>query len=472
MATAAQRHRQNLDFGRGAPVAGSPARCDAIVRMTSTGLCAASLGLVSYWWIAAGGITDLSGWASGLTSVGRISGLVASLLLLVQVLLLARLPLVERAFGQGRLVVLHRWVGFSSVNLLALHIVTITWGYEGGSLPSFPRQFWNLVTTYPGVLLATVGSALLVLVASTSVKVARRKLRYESWHLLHLYAYLGVGLALPHQLWTGQQFVSSTGRTVFWWSAWAMTVGAVVVWRIGMPVLLNLRHRLEVASVVDEGDGIWSVIVTGRKLARLRVEAGQFFNWRFLAGRGWSRAHPYSLSASPDGTALRITVQEVGDGSSVVPSLAPGTRVLVEGPFGRLTSRPRTRLRLAFIGAGVGITPLRALAQSMDYEPGSAVYIERFAQSPLFAAETDELALDRGLRVIRVGGKRRATGSWIGDGAAALETDLAALQAWIPDVTERDTYVCGPMPWCGLVIATLRQAGVPNGQIHLETFGW
>ena len=41
---------------------------------------------------------------------------------------------------------------------------------------------------------------------------ARRKLRYESWHLLHLYAYLGVGLALPHQLWTGQEFLSSTGR--------------------------------------------------------------------------------------------------------------------------------------------------------------------------------------------------------------------------------------------------------------------
>ena len=63
-------------------------------------------------------------------------------------------------------------------------------------------------------------------------------MRYESWHLLHLYAYLGVGLALPHQLWTGQQFTASPGRTVFWWTAWAATAGAILVWRIGRPVWL------------------------------------------------------------------------------------------------------------------------------------------------------------------------------------------------------------------------------------------
>ncbi len=378
----------------------------------------------------------------------------------------------ERAFGQDRLVGLHRWVGFTSVNLMVLHIVTITWGYDGGSFPRFPRQFWNLLKTYPGVLLSVAGSALLVMVAVTSVKIARRKLRYESWHLLHLYAYLGVGLALPHQLWTGQQFVSTPARTAFWWSAWAVTAVTVAVWRIGLPVLLNLRHRLVVASVVDEGHGIWSVVVTGRKLERLRVEAGQFFNWRFLAGTGWSRAHPYSLSAAPDGNSLRITVQDVGDGSSVIGSLVAGTRVIVEGPFGRLSNRPRTKRRLAFIGAGVGVTPLRALAEGLDYESGDAVYLERFTETPLFAPETNQLAVDRGLRVIRVAGRRRSATSWIGAGAETAGTDVEALRAWIPDVAERDTYVCGPALWADLVIRTLRDAGVPRDQIHLETFAW
>jgi DMSO/TMAO reductase YedYZ heme-binding membrane subunit len=94
------------------------------------------------------------------------------------------------------------------------------------------------------MLLAVAGTLCLLLVGATSVRAARRRVRYESWHLLHLYAYLGVGLALPHQLWTGQELVSSTGRTVFWWTAWGVAAGAVLVWRLGRPVWRSLRHDL------------------------------------------------------------------------------------------------------------------------------------------------------------------------------------------------------------------------------------
>ena len=34
-----------------------------------------SLLLVTYWWVAGGGIGDLAGWTTGLRSVGRITGL-------------------------------------------------------------------------------------------------------------------------------------------------------------------------------------------------------------------------------------------------------------------------------------------------------------------------------------------------------------------------------------------------------------
>ena len=250
----------------------------------------------------------------------------------------------------------------------------------------------------------------------TSIKAARRRLRYESWHLLHLYAYLGVGLALPHQLWTGQQFLGSTAKTLFWWTAWALAAAAVLVWRVGQPLLLNLRHRVRVSSVVDEGAGIWSVYLTGHRLDELRVEAGQFFTWRFLSGPGWTRANPYSLSAAPDGRSLRITVQGVGDGSVATRGLRPGTRAIVEGPYGRLSARPRTRRKVALIGAGVGITPLRALAEGLSYAPGEAILVERFGRQPLFARELDQLSRERGLQVLRLPGRRRHPDSWLGDG--------------------------------------------------------
>jgi predicted ferric reductase len=427
--------------------------------------------LVSYWWVAGGGVRDLAGWGAGLTSIGRLSGLASSVLLLAQVLLMARVPILERAFGQDRLARVHRIVGFTSFNLMVAHILTITWGYAGGSVTGSVRTFWGLIVDYPGMLLAVAGTACLVMVVVTSVKAARARLRYESWHLMHLYAYLGVGLALPHQLWTGQEFTNSPAKTVFWWSAWAISLVAVLVWRVGLPVLLNLRHRLQVARVVPESDNTWSVYVTGRRLDRLQVAAGQFFSWRFLAGPGWTRAHPYSLSAAPDGRSLRITVQAVGDGSRAVGKLRPGVRALVEGPYGRLSERPRTRRRVAFIGAGVGITPLRALAEGMSYASGEAVYIERFTDQPLFAREVDTLADERGLQVLRLRGRRRTADSWLGEGIGPA-SDLKALTYWIPDIAERDVYVCGPDGWTAQVTSTLTAAGLPDGQLHLETFRW
>jgi len=451
---------------------GRRARRDAFVRTLASSALWLSLLLVAYWWTTDGGVLDLGGWASGLESLGRISGLTASVLLLAVVVLMARVPLLESAYGQDRLARIHRIVGFTSFDLMLAHIVTITWGYAGGELARTPSTLWDLLTQYPGVLLSAGGTVALVLVVVTSIRAARRRLRYESWHLLHLYAYVGAGLALPHQLWSGAQFVSSPGRTFFWWTTWAVAATAVVVWRIGLPLARNVRHRLRVVDVVRESDDVVSVHLTGRRLDRLRVEAGQFLNIRFLGRPGWSRANPYSLSAAPDGRGLRISVQAVGDGSSAVADLRPGTPALVEGPFGRLGARARTQERVALIGAGVGITPLRSLAEGLDVAQGDCVLLHRYSTTALFDAELEELARRRGHALLDLPGPRRSADSWLPVAIDPRVDDLTALTYWIPDIAERDVFVCGPAPWTGLVRATLRAAGLPDDRLHLETFSW
>ncbi|WP_433800764.1 ferredoxin reductase family protein [Actinomycetospora sp. CA-084318] len=450
-----------------APTA-APAVVDRRIRTAAEAALCAALVLVTFWWATGGGLSDLGGWASGLTSVGRLTGLLASVLLLVQVLLMARIPLLERAFGQDRLAVIHRIVGFTSFTGMLAHVGLITWGYAAGDLAATPGELWDLTVSYPGMLLAAAGTVCLVLVVVTSVRAARAALRYESWHLLHLYAYLGVGLALPHQLWAGQEFLASTARTVFWWALWALTAAAVLVFRVALPLRRSLRHRLVVTSVVDEGDGCSSVYLAGRHLADLPVRAGQFLTWRFLSGTGWTRAHPYSLSAAPDGRSLRITVKNLGDGSGRVAGLRPGTRALVEGPYGRLTDRARTAGKVALVGAGIGITPMRALAEELT---GDVVVLHRFTGSAVFAREFAVLAAERGFGLVPLPGPRRAHDSWLGSGIGGVD-DLAALRARVPDVAERETYVCGPEAWTRLVVGTLHAAGVPADRIHTETFGW
>jgi len=444
---------------------------DAAVRNGGLAALWASLLLVTYWWVTGGGVGELRSWAGGLTSTGRLSGLLSADLLLVQVLLMSRLPVLEHAFGQDRLAGIHRLVGFTSFDLMLAHLVLITWGYAAGELSRTPAALWELTVDYPGMLLAVAGTACLVMVVVTSIRSARRRIRYESWHLLHLYAYLGVGLALPHQLWTGQDFLASTARTVFWWGLWIAAAGAVLVWRVAVPMVRSARYGLRVTSVVAEGDGVVSVYLSARRGRRIPVEAGQFLSFRFLGGRGWTRAHPYSLSAAPEGRSLRITVKDAGDGSAALRQLRRGTRALVEGPYGRLSARARTRPKIALVGAGVGITPLRALAEALDYAPGDAVLLYRFTGDPLFARELRVLAAERGLQVVWLPGHRRAPDSWLGGGVGGA-SDLAALTSWVPDLAERDVYVCGPEPWAEDVRRTTEAAGLPADRFHVESFGW
>ena len=427
--------------------------------------------LVTYWWVTGGGIQDLGGWDSALLSTGRLTGLIASVLLLAQVLLMARVPVLEHAFGQDRLANLHRLVGFTSFNLMLAHVVLIIWGYAGGTIPRLPAEAWRMTFDDPGMLLAVAGSLCLVMVVVTSIRAARARLRYESWHLLHLYAYLGVGLALPHQLWTGQELLASTASTVFWWSAWATSALAIVIFRVALPLQRSLTHRVRVAFIVAESPDVVSVHLTGRGLDRLHAEAGQFFVWRFLDGIGRTRGNPYSLSAAPTNDTLRITVKDLGQESGRLRTLAPGTRVMFEGPYGRLSERARTRQKLAFIGAGVGITPLRALAEGLDYRPGDAILLQRYRDRPLMSAELQDLARSRGLELLWLPGHRRSADSWLGAHAGAAD-DQTSLTFWIPDIDQRDVYVCGPTAWTDEVVRTLAAAGVPPEQIHLETFSW
>jgi predicted ferric reductase len=423
-------------------------------------------------WLAHQGIQDLSaGPADALTSLGRLTGLVAADLLLVQVFLMARVPLVERTYGQDRLARWHRLVGFTSFDLMLAHVVLTTLGYAGTGRTGAVAEFWRLTTTYPGMLLAVAGTVALILVVVTSVRAARRKLRYESWHLLHLYAYLGVGLALPHELWTGTIFVGNAAGTVYWWTAYGLAAGSVVLFRLGLPAWRNLRHRLAVHAVVREAPGVYSVYLRGRDLHRLPVRAGQFFHFRFLSGPGWTRAHPYSLSAAPRPDLLRITVKETDDRTARVRRLRPGTRVLVEGPYGVLTDAVRRSPRVLFLAAGIGITPLRALLEAAGYRPGDATLIYR-GSSPadlVFRAELDALAAHRGVRVHYLTGRRAGPRSWAPTGHGR---DDRLLHHLVSDIAARDVYLCGPDGWMAAAAEAARRCGVPEEHLHLESFSW
>src|SRR5205823_4023970 len=110
--------------------------------------------------------------------------------------------------------------------------------------------------------------------------------------------------------------------------------GTILAWRVIRPIVFNARHRLWIHAIKPDANGIVSLYITGRDLDRIDAQPGQFFLWRFLSGTGWAKAHPFSLSAAPNGRHLRITVKDLGDDTHRIQRLQPGTRVWAEGPYG------------------------------------------------------------------------------------------------------------------------------------------
>jgi predicted ferric reductase len=309
---------------------------------------------------------------------------------------------------------------------------------------------------------ATAGTALLITVVVTSLVIVRRRLRYETWYLVHLMAYAGILLGWFHQIPTGNELSANPTAAGYWTALYLATLALLVLFRLAQPLARSVRHRLRVAEVTVENHSVVSLRVTGRRLDRLGARAGQFYLWRFLSRDRWWEAHPFSLSEAPDGRSLRITVKHSGDFTSRMAGIKPGTLVAVEGPFGAFTDAVRRRERVVLIAGGIGITPVRALVQEMR---GDLVLVYRALREEdlVFRQELDRLARDRGIALHYVVGDHGAPG-----GERLLAADH--LRELVPDIEKREVYICGPPAMMDVLTRNVRQAGVPRRHVHTERF--
>ncbi|MFS8104886.1 ferredoxin reductase family protein [Lentzea alba] len=394
-------------------------------------------------------------------TVAKFFGLHAALFLLFQLFLVARLPWLDRRIGMDRLTVWHRWVGFVLLWTVAAHAMIVVLGYATLDDASVTATFLALAGV-PASLIGMFAATIIVMIGVSSTRFARRRLQYETWHGLHLLLYVALGLAFAHQLLETTTFASSAFAMTYWWALWLFAFGSLVVGRVAVPLMRNRRHQFRVAAVVPESPTVVSVYVTGRELHRLPADAGQFCIWRFPGHNHWWLANPFSLSAAPDGRALRLTAKAVGKTSASLRNLRVGARVFVEGPYGAFTSLHRTRPGVLLIAGGVGITPVRALLQ--ERTPGDFVVLYRVRD------EHDAVLLDelRQLIEARRGRLHLLTGR-TSMGARPFEPE--ALHQLVPDIVARDVYVCGPPAMTTTVLSGLRRLRVPKAQIHAEKFG-
>jgi predicted ferric reductase len=435
----------------------APKVTDALAVMAGVGLGLAIA--LAFWGESFGALRAPGGWYE---LAGRLCALVGTYLMLVMVVLMTRLPWLERSVGQDRLVRWHRRIGGWPIALIALHIVLVTWGYAQASSVGFLKQFWIFIVHYPDILEAIAAFLLLVTAGVTSAKIARQRLRYETWWIVHLSVYLALGLAFFHQIRIGVMFITSPVARGLWIAIWLGVVVSIVGFRVALPIGRNLRHQLRVDSVAPEAPDVYSVIVSGRALSRLAVSGGQFLQWRFLAPGLWWHAHPYSLSALPRPPYLRVTIKGLGDQSRAVARLKPGTRVIVEGPYGTFTRHRLMTSRVVLIGAGVGVTPLRALLE--DLPSSSAVTVVVRARSSAHVIHGRELAelVER-----REGQYYELCGS-----RDEVRLDERTMRSLVGHLHDADVYVCGPSDFTDAVVEIARRLGARPDRLHYETFSF
>lgn len=414
-------------------------------------------------WAVNGGWDEIAGlnmWRA----LASLTGIWTMMCAIVGLLLAARMPWMERSLGLDRVLIWHRIAGDSMGMLLGVHIVTSVMA-EMKMRDGLWNTILDLTGREPYMAWAAVGSLIIAIVVVSSLKEIRNRFSYETWYFIHLTAYAGVILSYSHQITLGS-LLSGDRLIRFLWGIAVIYSLLLVVLTRWSSVIVAVRKPLHVLEVQRETEDSVSVLLGGPNIHNYAGEGGQFIMVRNLRRGQWWKSNPYSLSAAPTTGGMRITVKDRGDASSALFSLRKGDRVAVEGPYGVVTPEIFEGTRPLFIAGGVGVTPVRAMLESLPKDSHPLVLLRaRSIEDIPHYKEICDLADERRGDVRLVLGRTAQL-------KAADPFAPKVLTSLVPDLHKCTAFVCGPTALTFAARKGLREAGLNPSRIHLEIPWW
>lgn len=330
-----------------------------------------------------------------------------------------------------------------------------------------------LLNPFEAPLRATLGVLALlalIVVILTSVYRLRLSIQYEPWRITHgILATAAVVLAMGHVLGVGY-YIDTPGKRALWLGLGAVWIGSLLYIRVFKPLMM-LRRPYHVVEVRPERGDTWSLVFEPDGHKGLEFKPGQF-GWLTIWSSPFAiKEHPFSFSSSAmNSNRLEMAVKELGDFTSLVKTIKPGTRAYLDGPYGVFTVDQDAAPGYVFLAGGVGITPvmsmLRTLADRRDMRPLLLVYGSKTWEGVTFREELDALKQRLNLQVVYV--LEQAPDGWEGETGFVTPELLAR---YLPENRfELKYFICGPEPMLNAVEHALQKLGISLEQTNAERF--
>ncbi|WP_205123515.1 ferredoxin reductase family protein [Marimonas lutisalis] len=399
-------------------------------------------------------------------------GLVALSAMAVQFVTSGRFHVISARLGIDRIMAFHKIAAWWALAALLLHpllFVLPTWAEN----PALGTERLTAYLTLPRYRTGVVALAALLLLVLSAALRERLPWQHETWRAGHLVlGMVAIFCGLHHAI-TAGRFSALGALNGFWWLtglAVLLILATLYLWRWAR------LHRApwRVASVTKRADRIWELDVQPAPgTPPLAYRAGQFAWITTGTHRFPLFDHPFSIADSPRRPGLSFLIKELGDFTSAVPALAPGTPVGIDGPYGNFTLQDHPGDAILLIAGGAGIGPimglLRDLAATGDTRPVRLAYA---AGHPDNFACLDEIAAAQetlDLRTLLL--SEEDTPSWQGQLGRLtherLETMLSGL-----DPARSVAMICGPGRMITAVSDALGDLGMPMRNIVYERFDY
>ena len=282
------------------------------------GIAWASVVAVIVMFLAAGGLKDITDFPSALDAASRLTALIGTDLLLIHMLLVARVPWIDKFYGHDKATLAHKRLGKPVLYFIVAHFLASLIGMAITDGRTLIAELTYLITDVPDMLTASLALALMILVVVTSLNFARRKMSYEAWYIVHVMSYASVLLAVPHIFTSGTDIAGKPVQTIFWVTLYLFVAVNLIWYRVLAPIIRGLKMNLRVQAVVAESSDATSLYITGKNIEQLGGQAGQFYMLRLLTPKQWWRPHPFSISAAPNNQFMRFTIGNRGDDTAAL----------------------------------------------------------------------------------------------------------------------------------------------------------